>query len=260
MTTKSTTKSINGKIISICSAKGGVGNTVLAVNLAVCLARRKKKVALVDGCFQFGNVHLMLNMHPIITIKDLAEKIDKIENNSIISYMSKHESGVHFLSAPLKPEFADLINVKAVEKMCKYLRESFDYVVIDTRTGLCDFTLSFIENADSIITITDLEMSTLKNTKSMLSILKALGLRQKVKILVNRSNMKSLLKLKDVNRILNESNLLSIPNNFNIVSKSINIGVPFVMQYRRKDISKELYNITDIIVNEFKERDNNESS
>lgn len=260
MTTDLTIKDKTGQIISICSSKGGVGKTVIATNFAVCLAKKKHKVALIDGSFQFGNIHLLLNMYPIVNIKDLVERIDTIDGTKFTSYMSKHISDVYVLPAPLKPEQADLISAEAIEKMCKLLVKQYDYIVVDVETGLSECSLSFIENSNMIVTVTDLEMSTLKNTKSLISIFNKLGLKDKVKILVNRSNMKSLLKLRDIPEILDERKTLSIPNNFKIVSKSINVGIPFVMQYRKSSITKALYNIVSEIIDELKRGENNESS
>lgn len=237
-----------GKMIAICSAKGGIGRTVLSVNLAVALSKNKRKTTILDACFQFGNVHLVMDLHPIFTIKDAVEQIDALDANLLYSYLSQHQSSVDVLAAPSSPEYADLITLDSIEKICTHLLSISDYLVVDTNAGLPEQNLYFIEKADHILLITDLEMTSLKNTKSMLAIFDALGLRKKVKIILNRSTMKSLLKPKNVIQILGEEDLLYIPNHFEIVSKSINIGIPFVMHYRRTEISKSIFHIANLLL------------
>ncbi|TCO78683.1 AAA family ATPase [Marinisporobacter balticus] len=235
------------KMIVICSAKGGIGRTVLSVNLAVALSNKKYKTTLLDACFQFGNIHLVMDLQPMFTIKDAVEQIDTLDENLLTSYLSHHESGVSLLSSPHKPEYADLITIHALDQICTLLLKGSDYLVVDTNAGLPDHNLYFMERADHILVMTDLEMTSLKNTKSILAVLDTLGLRAKVKIVVNRSTMKSLLQPKNIPQILEETSLLYIPNHFEVVSKSINIGVPFITYSRRTDITKSIFHIADLL-------------
>lgn len=235
-----------GKMIVICSAKGGVGRTVLSVNLAVALSKKKYKTTLLDACFQFGNVHLVMDLQPMFTIKDAVEQIDTLDENLLTSYLSHHESGVSLLPAPHKPEHADLITISAIDQICNLTLKNCDYLIVDTNAGLPEHNLYFMEKADHILVMTDLEMTSLKNTKSLLSVLDVLGLRTKVNIVVNRSTMKSLLKPQNVPKILEDPSILYIPNHFEVVSKSINIGVPFITHSRRTDITKSIFQIADL--------------
>ncbi|QZY55405.1 AAA family ATPase [Crassaminicella profunda] len=247
MTKKQNIITNRGKMIVICSAKGGIGKTVLTANLSVALSKKKFKTSILDSCFQFGNIHLVMDLKPMFTIKDAVEKIEDLDENLLTSYLTRHESGVSVLPSPPSPEYADLITLDALDKVCTSLLNRCDYLLVDTNAGLPEHNLYFIEKADTIILMTDLEMTSLKNTKSILSVLYALDLDKKVKIVVNRSTMKSLLKATDVPKILEEESLLYIPNHFEIVSKSINIGMPFVMHYRRAELTKSIFHIANLL-------------
>ncbi|MFZ5967146.1 MAG: AAA family ATPase [Bacillota bacterium] len=236
-------KSEKGKMIAICSAKGGVGRTVIAVNLAIALAAKNIRTLLLDGCFQFGDVGLAMDLQSMFTIKDVMEQIDHMEEDSITHYLSRHESGVRVLPAPHRPEYADLITIQGVGKICNILLDRSDYLIVDTLPGLTESTLHFVDRADHIFLVTDLEMSSLKNTKLMLEILHTLELANKVQIIVNRSTMKSVIQVSDVPKILGTDAILYIPNQFEIVSKSLNIGVPFITHHRRADITKAILSI-----------------
>ncbi|WZL72723.1 P-loop NTPase [Clostridiaceae bacterium 35-E11] len=236
-----------GKTLAICSAKGGIGRTVITANLGIALSTKQFKTCIVDGCFQFGDINIAMDLQPMFTIKDVIEQLEFIDEQNILSYLFHHESGVKVLSAPHRPEYADLITSEALDKIWDLLLMHFDYILVDTMAGLPDRSLYFVEKADHILQLTDLEMTTLKNSKLMLEIFDILELRHKVQIIVNRSTMQSVIQATDVPQILGETSLLYVPSNFEIVSKSLNIGIPFILNHRRIDMAKAVFGIADLL-------------
>ena len=234
-----------GKMVAVCSAKGGVGRTVLATNLAVAFASKGNKTCVVDGCFQFGDIHLALDLQPLFSIKDVIEQLETIDSEGLWHYLNRHDSGLRVLAAPPRPEYADLVTVGTLEKVIPLLLSKFSYLLVDTLSGLGEHTLFFIEKADDILLVTDLEMATLKNTKMMLDVLTALDLHHKVKIVVNRSTMQSVISSNDVPQILGANTVLYVPNDFEVVSKSMNIGLPFIIKSRRAEISKTIVSMAE---------------
>lgn len=234
-----------GKMVIICSAKGGVGKTTLAVNLAIALHKKKLQVALMDGDFQFGDVNVAMDLGSSFSISDVAESIATMDSLSLNGFLSKHTSGVRVLSAPESPELADLITPEVIRGVSEMILEDHDYLVVDTGVGLNDQTLTFMEIADEIILITTLELISIKNTKRLLHILQTLEMGVKVKVVLNRSTMESVIEASQVPQILDLENLYSIPNNFQIASKSLNLGIPFVINKPSSDIAKAVFKVAE---------------
>jgi pilus assembly protein CpaE len=232
-----------GEMIVFVAAKGGVGKTVISVNTAVTMANKGYSTCIIDGDFQFGDVNIALDMQPKLTISDMVGDVESLNNEVMSNYIQQHESGVKILSAPLKPEYAELITPNAIEVICDKLLEQNKFLIVDLGTGLTEHNINFIEKADKVFVITDLEMTTLKNTKIMLKTLKSLEISQKVKVIVNRADMESVIRFKDVREILGIENLIYISNNFKIVSKSLNIGIPFVINKPKEKITNEITNL-----------------
>ncbi|UJF32835.1 AAA family ATPase [Paenibacillus hexagrammi] len=241
-------KEKRGEMIAICSSKGGIGRTVLAVNLAVALSKSNIQISIIDGDLQFNDVSLAMDLHPTFTIKDVAESIDTIDKHTLPSYMIRHSSGVKVLAAPERPEFADLIKPDVIDRVCEMLLAQHDYLIADTGVGLQENTMQFIEKADQIFVLTTLEMSAIKNTKLMLETLDALGLKHKVQLVINRSTMESAIKASDVPDILGAENPIYVPNDFQIVSQSINIGIPFVLNQGKTDIAKSVFKMAEQLI------------
>ncbi|MFJ5714991.1 CpaE family protein [Neobacillus sp. NPDC093127] len=236
-----------GKIIAVCSPKGGIGRTTLTVNLAVALMKNNFTVSVLDGDFQFGDVNLAMDLKFSLTVKEVLEVLQSLDGPSLNNYLAVHESGVRVLSAPERPEFADLITNEAVNKILDVMISQHDYVVVDTPVGLHEQSLRILERADQVLVITNLEMASLKNTKLYLETLDLLGLRSRVKIIVNRANMDSVIKAEDAAKILAVPNPIYIPNDFQICSQSINLGVPFVMKYAKSEVAKGVFKMAELI-------------
>ena len=98
-------------IIGFYSPKAGAGTTTCAVNTAVSLAKRGKKVILVDLDLEFGDAHTFLDLKPKKSISDLCTEFEKdtYSISDIESYCELHTSGVYVLSAPKSPEFAEKV-------------------------------------------------------------------------------------------------------------------------------------------------------
>lgn len=238
-------QSRKGKMVIICSAKGGVGKTTVAVNLAISLNKKKLKIALMDGDFQFGDVNVAMDLGSSFSISDVAESISTLDSLSLNSFLSKHSSGVRVLSAPESPELADLITPEIISEVSELILEDYHYLIVDTGVGLNDQTLTLMEKADEILLITTLELISIKNTKRLLQILQTLGMREKVKTVLNRSTMESVMEANQVPQILNMESLYLIPNNFQIASKSLNLGIPFVINQPSSDIAKAVFKVAE---------------
>jgi pilus assembly protein CpaE len=237
----------HGEMIAVCSAKGGIGRTILTVNLAVALSKKNISVAVLDGDFQFGDVGLAMDLHAAFTVKEVIEGIDTLDEHSISEYLTSHESGVRVLPAPERPEFADLVTKEAMNKIIDLLLAQHDYIVADTGAGLNEQTIHLIEKADKILVVTNLEMTALKNTKLLLETLDVLGLRTKVRVIMNRANMESVIKAEDAAKILGEENPIYIPNDFQICSQSLNIGVPFVLSQSKTEVAKGIFKMAEML-------------
>lgn len=236
-----------GELIAVCSAKGGIGRTILTVNLAGALVKKNISVAVLDGDFQFGDVGLAMDLKSAFTIKEVIEGISTLDEHSLAGYMSRHESGVKVMAAPERPEYADLVTREAVDKIVDLMLMNYDYVVVDTAVGLSDHTVHIAEKADQIMVMANLEMTALKNTKLMLETFEILELRNKVTLVVNRANMESVIQAEDAARILGYDDPVYIPNDFQTCSQSLNIGIPFVVNQGKTEVAKAIYKMAERI-------------
>lgn len=236
---------LKSRVITVFSTKGGVGKTTIAANLAVSLARKtKKKVALVDLDLQFGDIAIMLNVSVKNTICDIVKEIAQLDKTLMEEYMVTHFSGVKVLPAPVKPEYAEYITGSHVEKIINTLRESFNYIIIDTAAGFHESVLTALDMSDRILVISTLDLPSIKNIKTGLDVMETLQYpSEKIHIVLNKAAEQYGIKYKDFEDTLQKLISSIVPEDNQTVITSANKGLPFVMTRAETKVAKSVANI-----------------
>ncbi|WP_053218283.1 AAA family ATPase [Virgibacillus senegalensis] len=224
------------KMIVVCSAVGGAGKTTVTVNLAALLAQNKINTVLMDGDLQFGDMSLALDLKPSWTLKDLIERND-IEN--VVGYYGYHSSGIRLLSAPERPEHADLIQPDAFMSVARSVLADNRTLLIDTPYGLNELNLSLMEEADEVLIVSTPGMAAVKNTKLMVETLEKLGLKEKCRLLINKATSSSVLDIKDIPGLMDVKSVVLLPEEKHL-PYTFDIGNPFVFSHPKLPFSKEM--------------------
>ena len=227
-------------VITVFGAKGGLGKSTIAANLAVGLAQSRKKVALIDLDLQFGDLHIFLDLEPKETITELVQDTASPSIDSIRSYMTVHSSGVHVLCAPRSPEYAELISAEKVMSLLSLLRSYYDYVVIDTAPTFSDVNVTALESSTYIFFVTGLDISILKNSKLSISLLDSLQLTDKVRVIVNRAVDMNSISINDVQKITGFNIWAKVPSDYKVAVTALNRGVPFVIGARNSKLAQSV--------------------
>ena len=99
-----------GRVVTVFSAKGGVGKTTVSTNLAAELASDgATRVLLVDLDLAFGDVAIALALVPERSTADLVAMSGHLDQQGLASVVTRHESGLDVLCAPAQPGDADRI-------------------------------------------------------------------------------------------------------------------------------------------------------
>jgi pilus assembly protein CpaE len=229
-----------GRIISVVSAKGGVGKSVVAANLAVALrSQTGTEVAIIDGDLQFGDVPVMMRLVPQYTIVDAVEAGERLDAQMLRSLLTRHElSGVLTLAAPSDPRHADHIKGEDVVRIAKAMADACDYVVIDTPPQLNDISLSVMEVSDEVVLVTSADIANVKNVKIALEVLGLLGIGEhKAHLVMNRAGSKAKLDLPAVERTLRTRVSCHVPSSV-VVPESVNRGVPVVLHAPKSSVAR----------------------
>ncbi|MFD1707620.1 CpaE family protein [Siminovitchia sediminis] len=225
------------RTIAVCHAAGGTGATFLTVNLAIAFAKRQIETAILDADFQFGDVALALDVKPVFTIKDYVEGKD---SDKLPRYCLRHPSGIRMLAAPSRPEFADLVTAKVLDDTLSRLQSMSEVVLIDTPAGLHNTTLQVAEQADEILVVAAPGMAVLKNTKLYIETLEALGMKEKIKLVINKYSSSSLIPLKECPELCSKNHAYFLPYEKKLALPSVDNGIPLLESHPKLEFSQKV--------------------
>lgn len=227
-----------GKLISVFSAKGGSGSTALATNLAVEIQRlTRKRTLLVDLDLELGETALLLGMDPRFSIVDLVKNFHRVDAGLLASYIERHESGVELLSAPYEPADFEAVSGDRIGQILQFLKQRYDYVIVDTPKTFNPITLTSFENADRLVLVTTADLQSLRNLTRCLPLLRKVGRARRedwLSLIVNRYDPRNVISLGEVRKTLGMNVFWKLRNDYQAVMESINEGVPAVMRERSK--------------------------
>ena len=228
LTTGSPGEAGSGKVVTIAGAKGGIGVTTLAVNLAaLCNQISPGKVALVDLREPLGEVPLFLDLEYEYTWAEAVANMQRLDQTFLTGIMSRHESGLWVLPAPgfADDESAELAP-EAVNRILDLLRATYPLVIVDAGSALDHAAVSAMECSDQVLLAMVLSLPCLANAKRILENFSALHpeMSKKTTLLVNRYMSKSEISVAEVEKIASRQVDWKVPNDYEVTLSAMNQG------------------------------------
>jgi pilus assembly protein CpaE len=229
-----------GHIVTVFSAKGGVGKTTVSTNLAVALSEMGQRVCLVDLDLAFGDVAITLQLFPTHSITEALAIVGDIGPEELRPLLTKYSDTLYTLLAPSAPDPDEALVKNIVGQILNTLKQSFDYVVIDTPPAFDDHVLQAFDESDLLLLVLTPDVPALKNLKISIEMLELLNYpRDKSRVVLNRAAAKVGLSESDIEKTLNSKIFASIPSAPEVPA-AINRGEPIVTSIPRHPVSQAL--------------------
>lgn len=179
------------KTFLITSCKGGVGKSTVAANLAAAIAKRGKRVLLVDCDFSNRSLDLILGCDERV-IYDICDLVSGRANASRAVIVDEREPRLLFIAAPhfkndnfTAEQFAETVGAAAKEYLC-------EFVLIDT-PGALDGTLPLVSAAaDGALIVTSHQPTTVRGAEKTGYQLEDLGVSEQY-LVINRFDTRGVL-------------------------------------------------------------------
>ena len=240
-------------MVSLFSPKGGVGRTTIAYNLAVALGVNHR-VCLVDGSLQFSDLRGLLRV-PATAPSIVNLPTDRIREADVADVAWKDPSGVDILLAPPRVEMAEMVTVRDIEKSLSMLRQLYEFVIIDTRAGLGDDVLVFLDASDLILQVLTFDSMAIRNLAMAAEAFDAIGYPPtKLATVLNRSDSTGGISKADVEASLGGTIDYEIVSDGRLVLAANNEGVPFVSGSPDAPISQGVKRLADSLSSHLRER------
>lgn len=232
-----------GKVLAFLACKGGSGATFLAANLGYVLAAEHgKRVVLIDLNLQFGDASLFVTDRiPPTTLADVAHEILRMDASLFASSLVQVLPNYGVLAAPENPAKAADVLPAHIDVLLRLAVAEYDYVILDVGRNLDAVSVKALDYADMIFPVLQETLPFIRDAKRMISTLRSLDYSaDKIHLILNRYEKGGDVQLGDVERTLNMKVMLTFPNSYQLVSASVNQGVPIVKMDKGDPVSKIL--------------------
>jgi pilus assembly protein CpaE len=220
-----------GKLLLIYSPKGGTGCSTVAVNLAIALGQvTSKKVALVDGSLQFGDLGVLLNLQENRSIANATARLEELDTDIMSAILSPHPSGLQVLAAPPTPETSETIDAEDIKTIIGVLRKEFDYILMDTWSYLDDIVLAAMDLADRILIVMTPEIPSIKSTKQFFEIAEALQFpTDSIDLILNKTLPRDGIRAEQLEGSIKHEIQAQLIYDPRSIRQSTNQGLPLIM-------------------------------
>ncbi len=248
---------VPGRTIAFFGAKGGVGTTSLATNLAVEIHRiTGARTLLLDLDVEQGETGILLGVDPNFSLLELLRNYEPMVSGLLASCIDHDEaSGIDLLAAPVKSgpvpsDDFDLISGERMAEVLDFLKEHYDYVVIDRPRTFHPAFDRILEMVDEVYLITTPDLQALRNiTRSLPRLERMAGSSkgQRLHLVLNRYPANHPISIREIEQTVGLEVYHSLGADFFPLNESIHERTPAVLREKSQfatDVKKLAAKIT----------------
>jgi septum site-determining protein MinD len=234
-----------GRTIAIFSTKGGVGKTLVATNLAICLGHEgKKKVAVIDLDLQgVGDMAKVLNAAPTRSLLDLSERLkttpDLTNLNDFFVHIERY--GIDFMPAVLNPRQASHVTPERIQAVIARLAKDYDFIFVDAGKGFTESLFAVFNLSNLILLTVTPDVLAVYQTKWALDTLQALHIPlNMIYLVLNRAESIGGVSWQEVRAAIPCEIISRIPSEGKSVGLALNRRVPVIMDNPSAKVSQSV--------------------
>jgi pilus assembly protein CpaE len=213
--------------ICVVGSSSGAGATTVACNLALELAARAGRCAVIDLDLEFGGVASAFDRDPKYTIADLCRegRADQLDKTVLGEALAEVE-GVSLLARPNDIEDANHVEPAAVDKLIGLLGEMFPFVVVDLSRINGELGRAALRRADRVLIVVQLNVVCVRTAERIYHMAVKAGVDpRKIAVVVNRAQSQSSLAAKKMESFLKAPIIAHLPNDYSQVRMSLDMGI-----------------------------------
>jgi pilus assembly protein CpaE len=217
-----------GDVFAFLGAKGGVGATTAAVNVATELSRlRAGSVLLVDLHLAYGDAAIYLGAEPRFSIADALENTHRLDAAFLKSLCMKTKAGPDLLASPDRA-LGMLIDAGRVRALIDAAARHYRYVVLD----LCRTDPAVLDGLDpvkKILVLANQELATVRGASRMADTLNKRYGKDRVVLAVSRYDPNAGIGQEDIERVVGSKIRHLLPSDYRVALEALNTGRPIAM-------------------------------
>ena len=223
---------VGGQLIAVAGAKGGVGTTTVALQLALAAARSApgRPVCVVDFDLQKGDFRNFLDMPQRRSVVDLVEVAQEISVRHLQETLYTHREGFRVLLAPDEGERYEEVDSAVARSVLGAVKARHALTVVDLGASVTEATAVGAEVANKVVVVATPDVVALRGVRRLTELWKRLQVREReedVVVVLNRASRKVEIQ-PDLARKVVKGTVArtTIPAAFGALETAVNTGAP----------------------------------
>ncbi|MGH7541310.1 MAG: AAA family ATPase, partial [Gemmatimonadota bacterium] len=170
-------------------------------------------------------------LEPRFSVVDLLRNFHRVDSGLLASYIERHDTGVEILSAPYQPADYEAVSSERVRQVLQFLKQHYDYMIIDSPKTFTPATLGAFEEADELYLITTADIPSLRNLTRCIQMVRSFGRRKPdswIRLIVNRFDPNQVVSIPEIEKTLGMDVYWTLRNDYRAVMTAINAARPAV--------------------------------
>lgn len=221
--------SVQGQIFAFIGAKGGVGTTTIAVNVATALAQSQEdeRTLLMDFHLSYGDAAVFLGAEPRFSVADAMENTHRLDEAFFESLVVRSKStGVHLLASAERA--VGTVDLRRIATLLSFAASHYRYTFLDVPRSEAA-VLDSLEGVASIMIVANQELATVRNAGRIAASLRQRYGKDRVKIVISRYDKVAEINSEDVERVVGSPVKYTVPSDYRAALMSLNKGRPLAL-------------------------------
>jgi pilus assembly protein CpaE len=214
-------------MVAVAGARGGVGKTTFAVNLAAAMAKQGAKTTLIDFSMNAGDFLTMLDMVPRNTLAEAVNQGGAMDMTLLRNLVAEHPLGFQFLACPNQDFDYFSIDYEMGKNLLGMSRGITEFQVVDTGTHDLPSTHAALDEANVVFLLTTRDLARLMAMQRLIKLcLSRDNPPEKLKVIVNNAEVGTEISEQEIEGVLEHPVTAYLPSNPDQITFSINSGKP----------------------------------
>lgn len=222
-----------GRTYAFVGAKGGVGTTTVAVNVATALAHaRVGKVLVIDLHPANGDAALFLGAEPRFSVLDALENTHRLDAAFLKGLVTATKCGIDLLASSDRVMVMP-VDAQRVRSLLEFLSRLYEHVILDVPRSE-PAMLDAFEGAANIVIVANQELSTVRGAARLASAMRQRYGKDRVQIVISRYDAVAEIRQEDIERATGGPVHHLFPSNYRLAIDALNKGRPLVVENHNK--------------------------
>lgn len=219
-----------GKVYGFIGAKGGVGTTTVAVNMAITLGGLSKpgRTLLVDFHQAGGDAAVFTGIEPRFSVLNALENTHRLDQNLLRNLVTEVTPHTDLLAAPDR-SLGGTLQPENIRRLVTFVAAMYRYTVIDLPKS-DGAVLDSLEQLSNIFVVANQELATVRSASRLASVLRQRYGREKVTVLLTRSDRQADIGFEDVEKAVGSRVDHTFPSDYRAALQALNRGRPIALE------------------------------